>query len=244
MTILCVTGTGTDVGKTIATAAIAGLLRSHGGNVVVVKPVQTGYPGTGEGAGKGGDLDDVERLTGVTDLHGFARYPEPMAPLAAARRAGMAPLVLDDVAARITALDGPDRTVIVEGAGGLLVRLGADGADGADGAGQWGLPELAAHLPGAKTVVVTSLGLGSLNVAELTVEVARARGMDVIGLVGGSLPAGDDPIVATNLEDLPHLTGFDVLGCVPEGSGALGREEFLAAAPGWFTESGRSVLVG
>ena len=241
MTILCVTGTGTDVGKTIATAAIAGLLRSHGEKVVVVKPAQTGYPGTGDGAGQGGDLDDVARLTGVTDLHGFARYPEPMAPLAAARRVGMEPLVLDDVAARITALDGPDRTVLVEGAGGLLVRLGADGPGDA---GQWGLPELAAHLPGAKTVVVTSLGLGSLNVAELTVEVARARGMDVIGLVGGSLPAGDDPIVVTNLEDLPHLTGVDVLGCVPEGSGALGREEFLAAAPGWFTESGRSALVG
>lgn len=241
MTILCITGTGTDVGKTIATAAIAGVLRAHGGKVVVVKPAQTGYPGTGEGAGQGGDLDDVARLTGVTDLHGFARYPEPMAPLAAARRAGMAPLVLDDVAARITALDGPDRTVLVEGAGGLLVRLGADGPGDA---GQWGLPELAAHLPGANTVVVTSLGLGSLNVAELTVEVARARGMDVIGLVGGSLPAGDDPIVATNLEDLPHLTGVDVLGCVPEGSGALGREEFLAAAAGWFTESGRSALVG
>lgn len=75
MTILCVTGTGTDVGKTIATAAIAGLLRSHGEKVVVVKPAQTGYPGTGEGAGQGGDLDDVVRLTGVTGLHGFARYP-------------------------------------------------------------------------------------------------------------------------------------------------------------------------
>src|SRR5690606_24869733 len=81
----------------------------------------------------------------------------PMAPLAAARRAGMAPLLLDDVAARITALDGPDRTVLVVGAGGLLVRLGADGPGDA---GQWGLPELVAHVPGAKAVVVTLLGLG------------------------------------------------------------------------------------
>lgn len=252
MTILCITGAGTDVGKTIATAAIAALLRSCGRTVVVVKPAQTGYPGTGDGVGLGGDLDDVARLTGVADLHGFARYPEPMAPLAAARRAGLPTLSLDDAAGRIRALDGPDRTVLVEGAGGLLVRLGAGGH------GEWGLPELAAQLPGAKTVVVTSLGLGSLNTAELTVEVARGRGMDVIGLIGGSLPVGDglvrdgrgedwraeDPVVATNLEDLPHLTGADVLGCVPEGSGALGRQEFLAAAPGWFSESGRSALVG
>lgn len=239
MTILCITGTGTDIGKTIATAAIAGLLRSCGRHVAVVKPAQTGFPGTGSVLGRGGDLDDVARLTGVDDLHGFARYPEPMAPLAAARRAGLPPLLLADAAEGIRALDGPDRTVLVEGAGGLLVRLGSDGPGR-----EWGLPELSAELPGAKTVVVTSLGLGSLNTAELTVEVARGRGMDVIGLVGGSLPEGDDPIVATNLRDLPHLTGTDVLGCVPAGSGAIERERFLAAAPGWFTESGRSALVG
>ncbi|MFD5868757.1 ATP-dependent dethiobiotin synthetase BioD [Corynebacterium sp. NPDC060344] len=265
MTILCITGTGTDVGKTIATAAIAGLVRSCGREVVVVKPAQTGFPGTGAVLGRGGDLDDVERLTGVTDLHGFARYPEPMAPLAAARRAGMPTLRLDDAARRIRALDGPGRTVLVEGAGGLLVRLGADGGpeSGADGgaeyaaragerigaAREWGLPDLAAALPCAKTVVVTSLGLGSLNTAELTVEVARGRGMDVIGLIGGSLPVpgdGEEPdaIVATNLEDLPHLTGVPVLGCVPEGAGRLRREDFLAAAPGWFTESGETALVG
>lgn len=267
MSIVFITGTGTDIGKTIATAAIAGLLRSCGREVVVVKPAQTGFPGTGSVLGRGGDLDDVERLTGITDLHGFARYPEPMAPLAAARRAGLPALRLDDAAERIRALDRPGRTVLVEGAGGLLVRLGAGGvgcadasacgstdgpASAADGDGErreWGLPDLAAELPGAKTVVVTSLGLGSLNTAELTVEVAEGRGMDVIGLIGGSLPArhaaGEiDPIVATNLEDLPHLTGVDVLGAVPEGAGAMERERFVAAAPGWFSESGMRALVG
>ena len=242
MSIVFITGTGTDIGKTIATAAVAATLAAQGRRVVVVKPAQTGFPGTG------GDLDDVARLTGVTDLHGFVRYPEPMAPLAAARRAGLPTLGLGEAAARIRELDGPDRTVLVEGAGGLLVRLGSDaGSDG--GAGEWGLPDLAARLPGAKTVVVTSLGLGSLNTAELTVEVAEGRGMDVIGLIGGSLPArhaaGEiDPIVATNLADLPHLTGVDVLGAVPEGAGAMERERFVAAAPGWFSESGIRAFVG
>lgn len=261
MSIVFITGTGTDIGKTIATAAVAATLAAQGRRVVVVKPAQTGFPGTG------GDLDDVARLTGVTDLHGFVRYPEPMAPLAAARRAGLPALRLDDAAERIRALDRPGRTVLVEGAGGLLVRLGAGGvgcadasacgatdgpASAADGEGErreWGLPDLAAELPGAKTVVVTSLGLGSLNTAELTVEVAEGRGMDVIGLIGGSLPArhaaGEiDPIVATNLEDLPHLTGVDVLGAVPEGAGAMERERFVAAAPGWFSESGIRAFVG
>ncbi|AYJ32273.1 dethiobiotin synthase [Corynebacterium xerosis] len=245
MSIVIITGTGTDIGKTIATAAVAVTLSARGRRVVVVKPAQTGFPGTG------GDLDDIARLTGVTDLHGFVRYPEPMAPLAAARRAGLPTLGLDEAAARIREFDGPDRTVLVEGAGGLLVRLGSDagGDGGAGGAGEWGLPDLSARLPGAKTAVVTPLGLGSLNTAELTVEVAEGRGMDVIGLIGGSLPArhaaGEtDPIVATNLDDLPHLTGVDVLGAVPEGAGAMERERFVAAAPGWFSESGMRAFVG
>ncbi|WP_295624455.1 dethiobiotin synthase [uncultured Corynebacterium sp.] len=224
MSVVIVTGTGTDVGKTIVTAAVAAALTSAGREVTVVKPVQTGHPGTG------GDLDDVRRLTGVRDLHGFARYPEPMAPLAAAGRACLPTLRLDDVAHRIRALDGPERTVLVEGAGGLLVRIGAGGES------EWGLPDLAARLPGARTIVVTPLGLGCLNAAELTVEVARGRGMDVAGLVGGSLPAGDDPVVATNLEDLPRLTGVDLLGAVPAGAGAMTREAFTAAAPHWLSD--------
>lgn len=250
MTILFVTGTGTDVGKTVATAAIAAVARGAGRDVAVAKPAQTGFPGTGGVLGRGGDLDDVAALTGITDLHGFVRYPEPMAPLAAARRAGMGTLSLDDATARVTALDGPGRTVLVEGAGGLLVRLGADG-----GAREWSLPDLAARCPGARVIVVASLRLGGLNEAELTVEVARARGLDVAGLVAGSVPragvgangVGEDTdraIVRTNLDDLPHLTGVPLLGAVPAGSGSLPRAEFVAAAPGWFTEEGRAVLVG
>lgn len=131
MSIVFITGTGTDIGKTIATAAVAATLAAQGRRVVVVKPAQTGFPGTG------GDLDDVARLTGVTDLHGFVRYPEPMAPLAAARRAGLPTLGLGEAAARIRELDGPDRTVLVEGAGGLLVRLGS-GAGDDGGAGEPG----------------------------------------------------------------------------------------------------------
>lgn len=251
MSIVIVTGTGTDIGKTIATAALAAALGAAGREVHVVKPAQTGFPGE-----RGGDLDTVAELTGVAGLHGYARYPEPMAPLAAADRAGMPALRMADVAEKIRELDAPGRTILVEGAGGLLVRLGDDGeaaggshADGGDVPGApntdasdttWALPDLAAHLPGATTVVVTPLELGCLNAAELTVEVARGRGMDVAGLIGGSLPAGEpDPIVAGNLTDLPAVTGVPLLAAIPAGSGGLGRDEFTAAAPGWFTAAGR-----
>ena len=144
MSIVLVTGTGTDIGKTIGTAALAAALREEGRQVHVVKPIQTGFPGP-----NGGDLDTVAELTGIDNLHGFERYPEPMAPVAAAQRAGMRLPKATEIAEKIKLIDGPNRVVLVEGAGGLLVRLGED----------WALPELAALLPGSQMVVVTRLGL-------------------------------------------------------------------------------------
>lgn len=218
MSIVLVTGTGTDIGKTIATAALAAALEREGRQVHVVKPIQTGFPGP-----RGGDLDTVAALTGITNLHGFERYPEPMAPVAAAGRAGMRLPSVTEIADKIRLIDGPGRIVLVEGAGGLLVRLGED----------WAMPELAALLPGHQMVVVTRLDLGCLNEAELTVEVARGRGANVTALVGGSLPTEVDPIVETNLEELPRITGVPLIGSVAAGAGGLGREEFVAAVGEW-----------
>lgn len=174
MSIVLVTGTGTDIGKTIGTAALAAALRGEGRQVHVVKPIQTGFPDP-----DGGDLDTVAELTGIDNLHGFERYPEPMAPVAAAQRAGMRLPNATEIAEKIKLIDGPNRVVLVEGAGGLLVRLGED----------WALPELAALLPGSQMVVVTRLGLGCLNEAELTVEVARGAWGQCHG-AGGRFAAG------------------------------------------------------
>lgn len=218
MSIVLVTGTGTDIGKTIGTAALAAALRGEGKEVHAVKPIQTGFPGP-----DGGDLDTVAELTGIDNLHGFERYPEPMAPVAAAKRAGMRLPNATEIAEKIKLIDRPNRVVLVEGAGGLLVRLGED----------WALPELAALLPGSQMVVVTRLGLGCLNEAELTVEVARGRGVNVTALVGGSLPADVDPIIETNLEELPRITGVPLLGSVQAGAGSLARQEFVAKATQW-----------
>ncbi|MGO1911850.1 MAG: dethiobiotin synthase [Corynebacterium sp.] len=212
--IILVTGTGTDVGKTVATAVLAAALEEHGHRVGVVKPVQTGETG---GPGDHGDLATVRRLTGITDLHEFHRYPEPLAPDLSARRAGLPAAQLHEVADRLRSLDAtdPDRILFVEGAGGILVRVGEG----------WTLADLAVEL-GAPMVVVTTVGLGSLNAAELTVRCALHHGIRVLGLVGGSLP--DDPDLATrlNVAELPVVTGVPLLGCVPAGAGALGQEEF------------------
>ena len=123
-------------------------------------------------------------------------------------------------AARLLALDA--ETVVVEGAGGLLVRLDADGGT---------LLDLAVALS-AEVVVVVAAGLGTLNHAELTVDRLRAAGVGVRGLVIGSWPESPGLAERCNLEDLARVA--PVLAVLPAGAGALDRESFLAAAPSWF----------
>lgn len=213
--ILLVTGTGTDVGKTVATAALAVCAEEAGHHVTVVKPVQTGEP-PGHG-----DLRTVTALTGITDTHCFATCPEPLAPVAAARRAGVELPALDETARRIRALDGPGRVVLVEGAGGLLVSLG-----------DHTLADLAVRL-GAPVAVVTTTFLGSLNHCALTLEALERRGIRCLGTIGGSVPpvpTATDVATATTLEE---LTAGPWLGGIPAGAGALDRAAFRAGAPRW-----------
>ncbi|MGB1224908.1 MAG: AAA family ATPase, partial [Mycobacterium sp.] len=68
MSVLFVTGTGTGVGKTIATAALACNARLAGVEVAVCKPVQTGIR-DGED-----DLAEVARLAGIADVHSLAAF--------------------------------------------------------------------------------------------------------------------------------------------------------------------------
>ena len=218
--VVVVTGTSTGVGKTVATAALAQRYAARG-TVVVVKPVQTGVVDGDSDAG------EVHRLTGCA-VQEFTALDDPLAPDTAARRQGVAIPPVTEYADRIRVLAEFHDTVVVEGAGGLLVRLDADGGT---------LLDLAAELAGSvpvDVVVVVGPQLGTLNHAELTVGAVRARGLEPAGLVIGAWPAEPGLAERCNLDDLPHHTGLPVLATIPDGAGALDRERFLAQAPGWF----------
>ncbi|MFI9822780.1 dethiobiotin synthase [Streptomyces sp. NPDC052013] len=219
MPVLVITGTGTEVGKTVVTAAIAATASVAGRSVAVLKAAQTGVA-----PGERGDAEEVARLAGggVTASE-LARYPEPLAPATAARRAGRAPVHPEEIAERAAKLATEHDLVLVEGAGGLLVRFDAAGGTLAD----------AAELLGAPVVVVASAGLGTLNVSELTVRELVGRGLEGAGVVIGSWPAEPDLASRCNLLDLPDVTGVPLVGAVPEGAGALDPEAFRAAAPQW-----------
>jgi dethiobiotin synthetase len=214
MTVVVVTGTDTGVGKTIVTAALAAVARASGRRVAVVKPAQTGVA-----ADEPGDLDDVRRLAGVDDVHELARFPDPLAPATAARRANLPAPTVAQLANCISGLVDRD-LVLVEGAGGLLVHFDAGGGT---------LADLAAALE-APAVVVTRASLGTLNASALTCEALAARGIECWGLVIGAWPATPDLAAQSNLDDLPTYTGRRVLGRLPERSGTLAPDAFLRVA--------------
>jgi dethiobiotin synthetase len=215
MTVLVVTGTGTGVGKTVVTAALAALAAERGVPVAVVKPAQTGV-----GPAELGDLDVVRELSGVDDLHELARYPDPLAPATAARRAGLPPVDLAVAADVVATLAASRRLVLVEGAGGLLVRYDADGRTVAD----------LARILGAPVLVVTEADLGTLNATALTLEAVAHRGLDLAGVVVGSWPPVPGLAARTNLVDFEALAARPLAGAVPAGAGLLDRAGFLAVA--------------
>jgi len=219
VSIVVVTGTDTGVGKTVATAALACSARLAGIDIAVCKPVQTGSP-------HDDDLADVARLSGVDALYGTWRYPEPLAPAAAAQRAGMALPTRDELVGSIAAVDA--KLTLVEGAGGLLVELGEGGVT---------LRDIARDL-GASVLVVVSPGLGTLNHTALTLEALAAQDISCAGLVIGAWPREPDVAAVGNRDALARLA--DVRAVLPAGAGALGAEEFesMSAAafdPQWVT---------
>jgi dethiobiotin synthase len=152
-----VTGTDTDVGKTVVSAWLVGRLGAS-----YWKPVQAGnHPET--------DSAIVRRLSGAPPERilpeGYV-LPEPIAPHEAARRAGTS---IDMIKLVPPACDGP---LVVEGAGGLLVPLN-DKAYVVDLASEL-------HLP---IVLVARSTLGTINHTLLSIEAIRRRGLPLAGVV-------------------------------------------------------------
>ncbi|MBB0233102.1 AAA family ATPase, partial [Streptomyces calidiresistens] len=181
-------------------------------------------------AGEPGDVDEVRRLvgrvgtTGRHDREGRGeregpggtpeplitvepmRLPDPLAPATAARLAGVDGPDPRGAARRIAPLATGRDLVLVEGAGGLLVPFDRAGGTIADLAGELG----------AELLVVTGMGLGTINSTALTVEAIRRRGLTPRGLVWGSVPREPDLAERTNREDMAGWVGVPVVGGVPE----------------------------
>lgn len=205
---MVVTGTGTGVGKTVACAALACHARQVGLDVAVCKPVQTGTQ-TGDD-----DLAEVARLSGVAELTGLARYPQPLAPAAAAEQAGMPLPTREQLLELIAGLDRAGGLTLVEGAGGLLVELADAGAT---------VRDLAVEL-GALALVTVSVELGTLNHTALTLEALATRGVSYVGLVIGSWPEWPSMVHTANRSALARLA--PLRATLPAGAGSMDVADF------------------
>ena len=205
MTVVVITGTGTGVGKTIATAALA----SCAPDVAVCKPVQTGSDD---------DLAEIARLSGARELVSVARYPDALAPVAAAAAAGRSLPSAEQIIDVVRRVDRPGRLTLVEGAGGLLVELAAGGVT---------LRDLAVELV-APVLVVCEAGLGTLNHTALTLEALEHKGISCAGLVIGSWPENPGAAEAFNRGALEDLA--PVRAVLPAGAATLSPVDFSMMA--------------
>ncbi|HST48140.1 dethiobiotin synthase, partial [Jatrophihabitans sp.] len=215
MSVLVVTGTGTGVGKTVTTAALAACGLRAGRRVAVVKPVQTGVR-----TGEPGDLAEVGLLTGLADLHEYVRFSEPLAPATAARRAGESGPDLAELADRIAGLADRD-LVLIEGAGGALVRF-----NDRDETICTLATELRRLNRQVRVVLVTGSALGALHDAAATAAALRSRSLDPDALVVGDWPAEPGLAERCNLVDLAGYGGAPVEGVLPHGAAELAPAAF------------------
>ena len=191
-----VTGTGTDVGKTVVAAAIARTLAAAGRKVAVFKPAVTGLDDPGEP-----DHELLRRAAGsrqADERIAPYRYGPPASPHLAAALAGeeIDPALLL-AAAREVAAEAD--ALVCEGVGGLLVPL----------AGEYLVRDLALEL-GLPLAIAAPPGLGTINHTLLTIESARAAGLEVRLVVLTPWPASPSRLERSNRETIAALGKVDV----------------------------------
>lgn len=187
---LLVTGTDTGVGKTVIAAALVTALRMRGVRVVGFKPAETGVD-----AGEDSDSEILARATGVQVPLALPllQLREPLAPAIAADRAGTA-LSPDAVESRVRQLRSDGYTLVVEGAGGVMVPLAWD----------YTVLDLAERCD-FDAIVVARAGLGTLNHVVMTVMMLQSRQIPVRGIVLNGRRAAADLAESTNPSALSRM---------------------------------------
>jgi dethiobiotin synthetase len=190
-----VTGTGTEVGKTVVAAVIARSLVEAGRRAAVFKPAVTGLDEYAE-SGEEPDHDLLRRAARsaqADDEVAPYRYGPPTSPHLAAELAGEAISPERLLAAARRAGERAD-ALVCEGVGGLLVPLTLG----------YLVRDLARDL-GLPVAIVASSGLGTINHTLLSVEAARAVGLEVRAVVLTPWPAEPGAIERSNREAIERL---------------------------------------
>jgi len=200
---IIVTGTDTDIGKTVFAAGLAAALGAS-----YWKPIQAGLD-------EGGDAAAVARLGVARIVPSAYALETPCSPHRAAEIDG---IPIDHTRLSLPAIDG---VLVVEGAGGVLVPVARDLLF-ADLFARWRQP----------VVLVARTGLGTINHSLLSIEALRARGVPILGIafVGHAVEDSEATIAAIGgvrrLGRLPRLDPLDAVTLAAAFATAFDLEDF------------------
>ncbi len=204
-----VTGTGTGVGKSVVAAAICAALTARGRRVAAFKPAVTGLD-------EPGDWPADHELLALAASAGQApedvapyRFGPPASPHLAAELAGATIDPQRVESAARAAATGAD-ALVVEGVGGVQVPLTAD----------YLVRDLAASLE-LPLLIVGHTGLGTINHTLLTVEAARAAGLDMAAVVLTPWPSEPSAVERSNRETIERLARVPVWALPPTAPRSL-----------------------
>lgn len=207
-----VAGTDTGVGKTMVATLLLQAFGARGWRTAAMKPVAAGAQRRG-GAWINADVERLRAAANVRSPRAVVNpccFAPPIAPHIAAAEAGVS-ISLPRIREAYRKLARSADIVVVEGAGGLLVPLGAH-SDAADIPRVLGLP----------VVLVVGLRLGCINHALLTVAAMQTRGLRLAGWIGNSVV----PRMARRRENIQALCeriSAPLLGVIPHGVAGDGQ---------------------
>lgn len=202
-----ITGTGTDVGKTVVTAGLARFFMKSGRKILPVKPVQSGAVVLPDGSLDSPD-GDVYRAAGAEwDIKKqcISIFEPPTSPHLAAKLAGVE-LDYVEIAKKVRELEGED-FLLVEGAGGIMVPLSEESS----------MLNLMKEL-GYPVILVVENKLGCINEALLSIAALQQSGLDISGLVmtAPNQPAPEEfGMAEENIRFIEKISEVKVIASIP-----------------------------
>ena len=201
-----ITGTDTDVGKSLIACALIQAFAARGYRAAPMKPIAAGTIKI-DGVDMNIDVAALREASGSTaalaDINPYC-FAEPIAPHLAARHQNVV-VEMDVILAAFKRLNADADTVLVEGAGGFLVPLS--------------MTQSMAEIPAALSldvILVVGMRLGVLNHALLTVEAIRSRGLTLAGWIANTAVAGASMLAFDeNHATLERMISAPLLGTVP-----------------------------
>ncbi|SDB97456.1 dethiobiotin synthase [Shouchella lonarensis] len=198
-----ITGTDTDVGKTIIASGLAAVLKARGIDVGVFKPLLSGIAREHPES----DTSLLKRMSGTLLSHEEItpfQFEEPLAPYMAAALHGQR-VEMAEVLAHWADIKDKHGCFIVEGAGGLAVPLGD----------RFLVSDLirALKLP---IIIVARPDLGTVNHTLLTVQYAKQLGIQVVGVIINGMSATPSLAEQTNPKLMEEWCDVPVLGITPK----------------------------